>query len=366
MNLLLVEDDSQAQELFRTAIKEFNEDNRADIKFVGCSSVDEAIENLKSSSFDGAVIDLNLGDQSDGGNQIADQIKNTLNRIPIVFVTGTPDAVQTEGIPLIDKYTRDEVSYREVIDELFSIYKTGLTKIMGGAGVIEEKLSRIFIDNLLPQRKSWIEYAKGDPINTEKAYLRHALNHLLQDLDMDIDKCHPEELYIYPPISNRINTGSILKKKESESHFIVMSPACDLAERENGDCNTDLALLVEIDLFKSLFPETNEENFNWDNLSNSKKKEFEKIYKNNKNSHYHWLPLVNYVKRDKSQYKFKGGVVNFRKISTYDKQELEDLFDTPPVIQVSPNFIKDIVSRFSSYYARQGQPDINFSKYLKQ
>lgn len=351
MNLLLVEDDSQAQELFRTAIKEFNEDNKADIKFVGCSSVDEAIENLKSSSFDGAVIDLNLGDQSDGGNQIADQIKNTLNRIPIVFVTGTPDAVQTEGIPLIDKYTRDEVSYREVIDELFSIYKTGLTKILGGAGVIEEKLSRIFIDNLLPQRKSWIEYAKGDPINTEKAYLRHALNHLLQDLDMDIDKCHPEELYIYPPISNRINTGSILKKKESESHFIVMSPACDLAERENGDCNTDLALLVEIDLFKNLFPEAD-----LNNLSKSQEKNLglERIYKNSK-GYYHWLPFVSF---------FKGGVINFRKISTYTRSELEKEFDPSPVIQVSPSFIKDIVSRFSSYYARQGQPDINYQKFL--
>ena len=33
-------------------------------------------------------------------------------------------------------------------------------------------------------------------------------------------------------------------------------------------------------------------------------------------------------------------------------------------IQISPSFVKDIVARFSSYYARQGQPNIDFTKFM--
>lgn len=128
MNLLLVEDDSQAQKLFRTAIKEFNEDNNISINYSICSTVAEALDKLKEEIFDGAIIDLKLGDESDGGNQVTEQIKNTFNRIPIIFVTGTPDAVNTDDIPLVRKYTRDSVSYCNVIQELYDIYNTGLTK----------------------------------------------------------------------------------------------------------------------------------------------------------------------------------------------------------------------------------------------
>lgn len=365
MNLLLVEDDSQAQKLFRTAIKEFNEDNNISINYSICSTVAEALDKLKEEIFDGAIIDLKLGDESDGGNQVTEQIKNTFNRIPIIFVTGTPDAVNTDDIPLVRKYTRDSVSYCNVIQELYDIYNTGLTKIMGGAGVIEEKLSRIFINNLLPQFSAWVEYGKVDPKNTEKAYLRHALNHLLQDLDRDVDVCHPEEFYIYPPISDRINTGSILKKKDSSSYFIVMNPACDLAERTGGGCNTDQALLIEIEILKTIYPDLDKDNFSLETLSNTLEGKLKGIYENKK-SYYHWLPLVHYFNGGVNEFKFKGGVINFRKISTYTSSELEEEFDPSPAIQVSPGFIKDIVSRFSSYYARQGQPDINFSKYLKQ
>ena len=37
---------------------------------------------------------------------------------------------------------------------------------------------------------------------------------------------------------------------------------------------------------------------------------------------------------------------------------------SPTKMQSSPPFVKDIVARFSSYYARQDQPNINFSKLM--
>lgn len=348
MNLLLVEDNEQDQQSCNNAVNDFKEDNQCQINIKVCVGVEDALKALNESYYDGAIIDMRLAEQGNEGNQVIEQIRDNFRRIPVVIMTGTPDVAEMEGFPLIGKYVKgSEIGYSDVIKELWGIYRTGLTRIMGGRGEIEQKLSQIFIENLLPQRKSWIEYGKEDHEKSEKAFLRHALNHLIQILDGDVDKCYPEEMYIYPPVSTRINTGCIVKSKNSDNFYVVMNPACDLAERDNGGCNTDRALLVEIKMLKDIFPD-----FDWRNLSRSNNKELEKVYKNNKSGYYHWLPKVDF---------FDGGVLNFREISTYTEDELGRNFEEP-MLQISPAFVKDMVSRFSSYYARQGQPDIDYEK----
>lgn len=355
MKLLLVEDNEMDQQLCQTAVADFNEDNspfRVDLEV--CGNVTEAEQKLNESDFDGVIIDMKLtSSEPDGGNQVIQQIKESLNRIPVVIMTGTPDVAEQNEFPLIDICKKGDIQYRQIIDQFQSIYRTGLTRILGGKGLIEQKLTTIFIKNLLPAltnspsgKRSWIKYAESDDTRTEKALLRYTLNHLLQHLDNDINFCYPEEMYIYPPINSRINTGSILKKKDSENHFIVMNPACDLAERGDGRCNTDRALLVEIQSLREIFP-----NFNWDDLSNNNKNDLKKIYKNNKSFYYHWLPKTDF---------YLGGVINFRRVFTYTEKEINTLFD-PPEIQISAPFLKDMISRFSSYYARQGQPDIDIA-----
>ena len=69
----------------------------------------------------------------------------------------------------------------------------------------------------------------------------------------------------------------------------------------------------------------------------------------NKHTYHHWMPRTAF---------FQGGVLNFRKLTTLNKDDLDERFGKP-IIQISPFFLKDIISRFSSYYARQGQPDID-------
>lgn len=353
MKLLLVEDNEQDQKICGNAVKDFNSDNpEANISLEICCCVNEAESKLKDECFDGIIIDMKLSsEKSDEGNQVIQELKKMLSRIPVVIMTGTPDVAEREDFPLVSIYRKGEVEYLELIKEFWHIYRTGLTKIMGGRGTIEEKLTTIFIDNLLPilknnlsEQNSWIGYAKTDSDRTEKALLRYALNHLIHHLDNDISRCYPEEMYIYPPMNSRINTGSILKHNNSEQHYIVMNPACDLAERTNGRCKTDRALLVEIQTIESIFP-----NFDWKKLSKNNINILKETYRNNKELYYHWLPKTFF---------YSGGVVNFRRISTYTEDEISNLFSSP-IAQISPPFLKDIVSRFSSYYARQGQPDID-------
>lgn len=365
MKLILIEDEEQDINLCKVAVNDFNEDNGCQISIEPYKDVDSAINALRGSYYDGAIVDMRLADAGDEGNLVLDEIKKQLSRIPVAIMTGTPDGADVEDIPLVGKYTKGDALYSQIIESFWNIYKTGLTRIMGGKGEIEKSLSQIFIKNLLPQvalkseteTSNWVHHANTDPENTEKALLRHTLNHLMHHLYSDMSLCYPDEMYL-SPMQQRINTGCILKRRDEQKFYIVMNPACDLAERENGGCNTDRALLAEIQMLEEIFGGCS--GSDWENnLSKSQKSELRKIRKNNQSLYYHWLPSLNYYNHGSIDNFHNGGVINFRWLSTYSEEELETQFEGP-IIQISGPFLKDMVSRFSSYYARQGQPDISY------
>lgn len=348
LKILMIEDSSDQQKIFEDSVKVFNDKNQGNCKvlFEFAESQEKALQIING-SFDGAIVDLKLGDDDYGGNEIVTQFGDMLARIPVIFVTGHLDLV-AEHPSIIHKRARGDSTYESDLIRFKEISDTGLTRIMGGRGKIEKVLSEVFLRNLLPQKEKWIDYGKQNSSRTEKALLRHALNHLLQLLDDDEDKSFPEEMYLFPPFTDRICTGSIVKNN-AEKWFVVMNPACDLVLRESGVCNTDRILIVEIISVNSLFP-----NFS-SPYSTSQKKELEKAFKNKKSIFYHWLPKTGF---------FDGGFINFRRVSTLSKDEFDQEFETP-TIQISPTFVKDMIARFSGYYSRQGQPDIEFDYMLE-
>lgn len=346
--LLLVEDSEQDRNVCRDTVDRYRDENHREIELVVCSNVDEAFDKIDN-SFDGAIIDLRLADQGDEGNQVLSRIKRSHLRIPVAVLTGTPDAADSE-FAYIGVFKKGEpgAGYADLLDRFWGIYDTGLTRIMGGRGIIEETLSKVFQKNLLPQRDKWVRYGEVDPSKTEKALLRHTLNHLLQLLADDVDKNFPEEVYLSPPLTDNIRIGSIVQEKNSKQKFVVMSPACDLVIRTNGKFNTDRILIIEIDSQELRFP-----GYSSAALSNTQKKELENAYKNNK-LYYHWIPQTDF---------FEGGFLNFRKVLSLPLEEFNGRFEKP-AIQISPSFVKDIVARFSAYYARQGQPEIDFEHFI--
>lgn len=205
-------------------------------------------------------------------------------------------------------------------------------------------MNAVYQNNLLPQKDVWAKYGQADSTKAEEALLRHALGHLLQLLDDDAERCVPEEVYLYPPLTKEIKTGSIVFRKCDKQPFVVMNPSCDLVVRDSGAFKTDRILLVEIEQEKELVGAC------LDGIKNDGKRKrcLQKVLGNNHTGYYHWLPGTAF---------FEGGFINFRKIETMGKDAFDEEFDLP-AIQVSPPFIKDILGRFSSYYARQGQPDI--------
>ncbi|MXV85311.1 response regulator [Candidatus Poribacteria bacterium] len=339
MKILLIEDEEDQREAFKEAVEVFNDDeNNQGVEPDTAANLSEA-SNKIDGSYDGVIIDLVLGNDADGGNKIVRQLGDSFTRIPIIFVTAFPEDV-VDHPSIIHTRRRSDGIYTSDLLLFQKIYDTGLTRIMGGRGLIEQRLNDVFLKNLLPQINTWISYAETDSERTEKALLRYALNHLIQFLEEDEKLCFPEEFYLYPSVLDRITTGSIVTA--DDQWFVVLSPACDLVPRgENGVLNTDHILLVEIESVEKI-------------LGGSKSKNRVSELSANRRTYYHWLPPTDF---------FQGGILNFRRLTTLDQDVFDGKFGKP-TIQISPSFVKDIVSRFSSYYARQGQPDIDNKDFI--
>ena len=352
LRLLIVEDDERDLIACRDSIERYIDEKKRNIELVECKTLDEALEALDN-SFDGAIIDLKLADQDDEGNQVIKKIEESFFRIPIAIFTANPDNSDdnlNQKIMLLGVFQKSDTQYDELLDQFWDIYNTGLTHIMGGRGKIEQLLSTVFLKNLLPQIETWVSYGETDPERTEKALLRYTLNHLFQLLEEGEENCFPEEVYLSPPLSDNITTGSIIKEKTGEQLFVILSPACDLVIRRNGDFKTDRILLVEIEAENDIVNDA----LAGIKQKRSRENKLKAVFNNNHTDYYHWLPKVDF---------FDGGFLNFRKLKTLKKDDFEGQFEEP-AIQISPFFVKDIVARFSSFYARQGQPDIDRADFV--
>lgn len=341
--LLIVEDDETELDMYRTTITRYERQREREIEIVESKTLEDALKQINN-SFDGVIIDLKLRPREYEGNKVGQEI-HTKYRIPVAILTGTPENADPEFQEIIKVYKKGENGLDEILDDLIEIYDTGLTKIFGNRGHIENTMNKVFWNNILPQLDSWRSHVKCGN-KTEKALLRFIMNHLLEHLDDDSDSSYPEEMYISPVISNNIRTGSIVLNRENDKNYIVMSPACDLVIRSDGNFKTNRILLCEIEDHDTL------KNKAVEGITNADKKQrkLKDLLKNNYTDYYHWLPSTS---------AFSGGFINFRWIIAFDKTNLEAKFN-PPKVQISSHFIKDVVSRFSSFYARQGQPDFDF------
>lgn len=339
--LLLVEDDSGQIDIFNSDKKRLEREKEITFDVEYAKSYDEAIEKLDK-SYDGTIIDLRLdGDDPEtySGNQLIEKILKEY-RIPIAIYTATPLQSDTWP-PHVKLYKRSETRYREVLEEFYTWYQTGITKVVGSRGFLEEKLDQIFWERLLPLLDVWKQYSDNEA-ESEKAVLRFTVNHLMEYLDGDSDTFLPEEVYITPPIRAGIHTGSIVQHNENERYFVVLTPACDLVIRSSGEPKTSDILLCEIESLKSAQGFT-------DTKKRVKREDFLKNLANNNSGrpYLHFLPQTQC---------FAGGLINFRKIHTIQPNAFNDTYSIRH--KISSAFIKDIVARFSTYYSRQGQPKV--------
>ena len=335
LQLLLVEDDDRFVEDFKIVTEEYNTNNQRNISLTVKASVKEA-KNFLASSIDAAIVDLDLGGGTTDGIEVIDELKASF-RFPVVILTGTPADAHNEP-PVVRVYTKGEHGIIDILEHLWNIYETGLTKILGGRGQLENHLNDVFLTNLLPTIDVWLNYGSGNRGQTQRALLRYTLGHLVADLEGDESSFYPEEVYLTPPLDSSLKTGSLVRCKEGNSIHVVLTPACDLVPRQNNKPKTDVVVVAEVIPEAIQFQKLN---------ANSKLKI--KLKNNNDVKFLHYLPKSKEI---------EGGFLDFRRLRTVRWDEVDSTFDRMNA-RIAPSFIKHVVSNFSSYYARQGQPDIH-------
>ena len=360
LKLLIVEDNKEQIKLYQDTIDEFNESSNINIDVNISSNFIEGFKQIRNNDFDAAIIDLRLdsSDMEGRGQELVREIKNNL-RFPVFVLTGYPgdldEDLKKENV-FYKVYNPTEKDTIEVLKKMTDIYKTGITKIMGRKGIIDNKLQEVFWKYFAESMEYW-KTGIVDGSNIEKILSRHILAHLSEKLKLteegEFEKCHPAEVYLVPPIKKDPFTGDILKNKDPEEYFLILTPACDmdLRKQENNSVkrNADkiiLAKLIRFDQMPEIFKYINEHSKN--------NEEVVKKYIKNKKERYHYLPSFGS--------RIPGFLIDFQDINQINSEEL-DTYDR--VASIDEPFLKNIISRFTSYYARQGSPDLDIDIILK-
>ena len=336
--LLLVEDLDEEIASWEESIERYEHEYDFSFELTVAKSPAEAYDKLNDICFDGAIIDLKLGAEDDGGDKVIRKLRDRMSRVLTIVVSGTPNNLSEELKQYCYKaIDRALVVHMDELNNFEQTYNLGLTRILGGQGKIEEGLTKVFHEAIRSNLDGWKEYSEDE---AEGALLRYVLQHLICLLDSeDESKYFPSEFYLKFIGDNcEYQPGSLLRRKDDSSYYVVMNPACDLE-----GCRTDLLLLAQINPIRAAL-----RNDIGDNLNASDRGDIKNVLRNSKGGKFHWLPRNRY---------FNDGLVDFTMLSTHNETEVSNDFDLLDII-VSPVFMKDIVARFSSYYARQGQPEI--------
>jgi CheY-like chemotaxis protein len=208
LHLLIVEDNKNQIKLYEDTIDEFNtnSDTKIEIKFG--NSLEDGLQQIRNNDFDAAIIDLRLGvgDVEGKGKELIKEIKSNL-RFPVFVLTGYPgDLDEDLRIPNVfyKVYEQTKKDTIEVLEEMTDIYKTGITKIMGRKGIIENTLQEVFWENIAASMEYWKTEIEDESKIIEKILSRHILAHLSERLKLteegEFETYHPAEVYIMPPI----------------------------------------------------------------------------------------------------------------------------------------------------------------------
>ena len=360
--ILILEDDPNVQDTYTRAIESYNKGNE-DLNFNATfkSDKDEAIELLfdETKNIDGAIIDLDLkgsGGQDKSGNDVIRRIKDKL-RFPVFVISGTTHNLAADLNSPSDFFkivNRDDADF-DFIDEFVSIHNTGITKLLNRNGKIENLISSIFWSHLSNSINIWAKDESRSPEQKEKSLLRYTLLHIQEYLDLNSsgtsEKYHPAEFFITKPVKPNIYTGDILQTNEG-IRCVILTPACDIEKRSDGSRKADKILTLRIIDLGELDPE-----YNNPKMSNGKENKL-KPYLNNSKPRYHYIPDAGDIKR---------GVIDFQDKFSIDDNKLEERIANKNVTRIatiSSPFLKDVISRYSNYYARQGSPDFEVNELL--
>lgn len=349
INLLIIEDGKDQIQQYRDIIDQFNKDNKLKFDYKICENFTEGEEALTLPHYDAAIIDLKLsGKEELEGRKLVESVYKKI-RIPIIIYSGSiAQIADIQENALLKKRLRTE-QLSDILNEIIAIYKTGITRFLSPAGIIDNQLTNIFWNHLSKDLSTWIEH--NNPNTLLRYILSHFQEHLEINMDGNFEEYHPSEIYITPPIKKNIHTGDLITF--NNENYLVLTPACDIVIQGYKDLaddkKTPIRRAENIILVKA-------KEFDYKNMCldkhNAVDKSKIKNYVTNSSYRFHYLPPFN---------NNNGFLIDFQDITSISFSN-----EIIRVATISSPFIKDIISRFSNYYSRQGQPTFYQDKIVEE
>jgi len=364
MKLLLIEDASADLDACKTTLNRWNDehDDASRIELVEKLSLDDALSYLhsyESASVEGIILDLNLDRRGDAGEKIIFAITEMKRRIPIYVFTATPDALSFPYV--LGKKKKGECQYDEIFTAFDMVRRIGLTKILGNNGRLEDCLKKIFDYGIIPYMKYWEEYAEDAGMQeSEHALARHVSLQLHDVMDGDSEKFAPNEFYVTNLDESRkfVKSGELLKSKNEGTFYVVLTPPCDLVLRGDGKKPKSKTVLLGVledanrkmkEVTAIISKKLKKEGANNDDIAKEISDVCCSIESNAYCLNYHYFP---------GAMGLQPMLLNFRVLVTRTHNEIANEYARTN-LRVASSFFRDVLARFSSYYGRQGQPEVN-------
>lgn len=334
IKILAIEDDMIQIDMMKSRLETFNIKKGFDEKdkiYIEFRQNDEDLGKLLfENKFDCLVLDINWGDSNpNGGRDLIMRIINN-KRIPIVVYSGKlnqiEDIDENFGFKKVDRMENFSV----VLDYVLCVKETHVFDFLGYDGELDKIITDIFWKDIDKSIKAINLEKNLDCKALTRILTTRVINHL--SISNEEDKYKYYEFYINPSLTQDCHNGDIYKL--GDEYFLVITPECQLLR-------IDTVNLIQIDFCEKIERRVLE--------SPKREKRLAALRRlmTEGDCSEHYLPPFNNLKH---------ALVNFRNITTLEKSKLTE---DKKIITVNPIYMKNIQSRFSQYYSRQGQPDIN-------
>jgi len=369
VRVLLIDDDEGIRTTQQVNLAERLSDRGIMAEVDVAATLSEAREKLQSTPYDVAIVDLRfdqVGAASDeGGNDVIREITTT-QVIPIIVYSGFPD-------DLLDKYRHEGLIYvaekkrvEVLVHQIESWIQQRVFEIFSESGPLSRELRKAIQRTMWGHiSKYWGSFQHEDSSALYRTIARLFATILRDQLSSDPALAevsgevtiHPGESYIFSTPRRFLSPGDILQL--DGGLWAVLTPACDLVPRADGNAKATRVLLAHLDSYAEIAKGSAGSELraqfrslkDADPSKQSKAREFfarmlRHDYKNADARRFFLTPFAS----------FTGGAVDFLalRVADYTPSVIGTLVSSR-IVSLNPTLAAELSTRFSRFFNRLGQ-----------
>jgi hypothetical protein len=338
--ILLVEDDDDQIGSWQAEFKEFNknETNPFVVELITARTYEEASVLLErcqlGAGLDAGIVDLRIptskggGQGAENGNQAVEDLLDAMPG-PIAIFSAHPGEIddRIKDVP-VKVFVKEEGQQQAIIAWICD-HAPLMAAIRDTIADIRAEAAGVFASTIWPR---WADTKKRklDATVLQQLVTRQVVAHLTEQLSLssnDAPPYHAAECYFDPPLrKSRLHTGDLLNLEDGV--HVILTPQCDIVRQY-----PDQILLGKCSVIENWYAVKDKQNYATQNKGLKK----------------HFLPPCN----DRGPW-----MVDFNSLKTVPGSEGDQLLPNR-FASIAPQFIPNLVQRFSAFIGRIGSPDID-------